>query len=243
METAQSDRQEIISEIIGFDFSRLWATVRDLTIKPGKVAAEYCDGQRKRYLSPITYFLLVYGAVFFAVSLTDIQDQSLARSRSLYENSKQQYLPFATEKKQLSPEEQQKLHADVRKAQEFLMSKEGTLIIGLPLMLLFQWLFYKRYRKSFYHHLYFMLFVSAQLNILTFPLTFTLVNPALTAASIVILCIVLFGFWLYAEFDFYDAPKGTLVLRKIWQMLAMTIPSILWLTLVTFAAMLIVMKF
>lgn len=244
METAQSDRKEIISEIIGFDFNRLWATIRDLTLKPGKVAADYCDGQRKKYLSPITYFFLVYGLVYFSFSLTGLQSQFLEQGRTLYENSKQQQVvPYGLKPKQLSPEEQAKMESNIREAQDFLMSKEGSLIVALPLMVLFQWLFYKKYRKSFYHHLYFLLFVSAQLNLLTLPLTLTLLVPELVVASWVIMCILLFGFWLYAEFHFYHASKSELVLRKFWQMLAMIIPSLVWIMLVTFVVLMITMRF
>lgn len=45
-------------------------TLRELTIRPGTVAAEYVDGRRARYVSPLRYVLISGGVLLSVLALT-----------------------------------------------------------------------------------------------------------------------------------------------------------------------------
>ncbi|MCR9243984.1 MAG: DUF3667 domain-containing protein [bacterium] len=47
---------DLIGALVSFD-SRLWRTLRELTIDPGGVVRRYREGQRARYVSPLRYSL------------------------------------------------------------------------------------------------------------------------------------------------------------------------------------------
>lgn len=48
--------------------SKLWRTLRELTLSPGQVATNYASGERARYVNPIKYFLAIM-TVFLAVMI------------------------------------------------------------------------------------------------------------------------------------------------------------------------------
>ncbi|MCB9846097.1 MAG: DUF3667 domain-containing protein [Phycisphaeraceae bacterium] len=54
--------REVVSHAIGqfFDLEAPpWRTIRDLTLRPGRVADEYVSGRRMRYTSPVKYALIL----------------------------------------------------------------------------------------------------------------------------------------------------------------------------------------
>lgn len=55
------DERRLAAELLGAVFTlegRLWRTLRDVALRPGHVAREYCSGARGRYLSPIRLVLV-----------------------------------------------------------------------------------------------------------------------------------------------------------------------------------------
>jgi len=55
----------IFSELISYD-SRLWRTIIDLIIHPGKVSRDYINGKRFRYANPFRFYLTI-SIVFFVL--------------------------------------------------------------------------------------------------------------------------------------------------------------------------------
>src|SRR5688572_29377526 len=47
----------------------IFQLIRDLFLKRGAVAREYAEGKRKKYFSPLNFFLLVCALYVFAMSL------------------------------------------------------------------------------------------------------------------------------------------------------------------------------
>lgn len=48
--------------------SRVWRTIKELTLNPGQVALDYNAGHRVRYINPLKYFITVY-AISIALSI------------------------------------------------------------------------------------------------------------------------------------------------------------------------------
>jgi hypothetical protein len=67
------------SRIYGFDgmFPR---TVKDLTIRPGKVSAAYIDGNRTRYVAPVGYFFLAITFYLLFMEILGINFYELNKS-------------------------------------------------------------------------------------------------------------------------------------------------------------------
>jgi Protein of unknown function (DUF3667) len=58
---------EVVHELIHLD-SKLFRTMRDLVLQPGKLTAEYFAGRKKRYIAPIRLFLTLWALTFIAYS-------------------------------------------------------------------------------------------------------------------------------------------------------------------------------
>ena len=59
---------QTFEEVTSLD-SKIWRTVWGLTRNPGQVALRYIGGERKQYVNPLKYFLLVF-ALFYLVMVT-----------------------------------------------------------------------------------------------------------------------------------------------------------------------------
>ncbi len=247
-EKINSEKAEMVAEVVGFDFRKLWVTCRDLTVRPGETVAAYCDGARQRYLSPYSYFLLTFGINYFLTKTTGILSNPGAATTaadaapSYYDLFLDGYMkgnPNAT------PEKAQKLFGMIQYGFEFMMSKEGMIITTLPIMVLLQWLFYRAYRKSFFQNFHFLLFVSAQTNLLTAPLVLVLWwSPESVYWLALVTMVLAMPFYFWAVSRFY--PKITsdqIILRTFGQVLTGIIPYFVWSAVVMIAAVIINAKF
>ena len=52
----------------------VFALVRDLAIKPGRVARDYVDGKRRKYFNPFTFVLVVVGVASLVLAATKFVD-------------------------------------------------------------------------------------------------------------------------------------------------------------------------
>ncbi len=52
----------------------VFSLVRDLAIRPGKVAREYVDGKRKKYFNPFTFVMVVVGVASLVLAATKFVD-------------------------------------------------------------------------------------------------------------------------------------------------------------------------
>lgn len=226
METARSEKQEVIQDIIGFDFTRLWSTFRDLTIRPGQIISAYCDGDRSKYISPITYLFLTYGLVFLLMNVFNLPDIFFEKGRSLYE------VPGSSPNSQAVNDSQENVNRVIDRIIEFMKSKEASLIISFPVFMLFQWLFYRRYRNSFFHNFYFVLFTFGHITLLTALLMIPMAHPSGYAWGMALSVLATFAYWVKAELHFYKLTLRQAIIRKLLQALAMIVPFIVWMSVV-----------
>jgi hypothetical protein len=230
-EQIPSEKQELIAEVVGFSIPKLWFTFLELIIRPGQTISAYCDGFRTKYVSPVTYFLLSNGVIYFLTKSTGLFDQILTISFPGDQEFADAIIDIARKAKpSITVDKIEKIQRIVNPSLEFIMSKEGMFSVSFPIVILVQWLFYKYYRKRFLHHLYFMLYVSAQINILTLPFfipiyfTPTLLWP-ITLASLPVAVYI----YLYAERKFYpNITSKTLAMRTIGQIPVCTILLLGW---------------
>lgn len=68
---------EYLDRIVGLD-SRFLRTVRDLTIRPGKVFHAFLEGDRVRYLGPVAYYFLLFTVYLLLLNLLGIGLEELA---------------------------------------------------------------------------------------------------------------------------------------------------------------------
>jgi len=248
MERSSSEKQEIIDEVVGFNIRKLWTTCKDLTLYPGDTVANYCDGSRSKYLSPITYYLLCYGLNFFLAKLLGVFNYNPLNG-SVITHSNNMLEAFMTGIKLQDPsitnERIEKIINIVSPAFEFLSSKEGLLLTSLPVFIVMQWLFFKSFRKPFLHHVYFLLFISAQINLMTIPLLLPLLFTysfywTLSIGTIVLATV----FYFYAELKFYPRITMTDIFwRTTLQIITGIIPYFIWLSTVLLISIFILRSF
>jgi len=141
---------ELISNLFFFD-GRFWISLRYLMFKPGKMTTEFVDGKRKRFLPPISLFLLV-NLIYFIVSPTS--DYSL----SLYEQLNMQfYSDYTVQLIDHKVEESGMSYHQI----ESLYNKKSLgfaklfMILNIPLIAIILYLFNFRNRKFFFDSLIF----------------------------------------------------------------------------------------
>ncbi len=234
-EKAPSEKQELITDVVGFNFRKLWFTFRQLTFRPGETVADYCDGERKQYVSPITYFLLAYGIGFFITKLSGLmryyyQDGRLVQSHQNDSFTRMFVTGYKLGNPTATDEHVQEIITWVTPGIEFISSKEGGLLIYLPITLLLQWLFYKAFRKSFYHNLYFLLYISAQVNLITIPIILILGwAPSMFGWLFLLFVGSTVAFYFYALPKFYTGIRvEQIVIRTLGQVIVGIAPLFLW---------------
>jgi hypothetical protein len=215
-----SERKEVLTELVGFEITKLKNTIKDLTLKPGNAIDEYAQGERKKYLSPITYFLLIFGVSFFLDTVSGVGDYIFNKGFNQFGQS------FATGIKKAEIDSGQKMPFDVQKmyenvdseAKAFYQRKEAQLLILLPGLLFCQWLFFRRRKNSFLHNSYFALYTTAHYILLLLPLTiFFLISETLFLYSYSILGFVFpIVYNTYAGINFYSPDWRKLVLKNIF---------------------------
>jgi len=214
----QDEKKEVVSELVGFDFSKLKATLVDLTLRPGPAINEYVLGDRKKYLTPITYFLLIFGLSFFLDSVTGVGEYVLQNSfapgkdfvKGIEQAEAVDGQQIISDKAQLADD----LNARIK---SFFMSKEGQLLLTVPATLLFQWLVFRSKRKSFLHNSYFALYAMGHYVLLLMPvyLIYLVSHDLFDYVNMPLGFIVAIGYCTYAGYGFYSTDIKGLLLRSI----------------------------
>lgn len=123
------------SRIYGFDgmFPR---TLRDLTIKPGQVAREFCSGNRVKYVGPVGYFFLTLTVFVLLMQIFEIDFYSFSKSNSPFDTGQ-------SERQQKVSEEFTHFIARNMRIFSFLQ---------IPIYSFFAWLFFRRNRLNMLEH-------------------------------------------------------------------------------------------
>ncbi len=119
--------------------------VKELALHPGRVAAEYVEGKRKKYYNPFN-FLLICAALFvfsnkvFHSFERNPQLQKLAQLQLVLKNNAADFSPSQVKKL--------KMASRAIEAQHFVSANTNILqLISTPLIAFIAWLFF-RYRKK-----------------------------------------------------------------------------------------------
>ncbi len=62
---------DIMDRVLGLE-GMLPRTLKGLTINPGKVVSEYVRGNRRKYVNPVSYYFLIFGAYLLLLNLFNV---------------------------------------------------------------------------------------------------------------------------------------------------------------------------
>lgn len=135
----------------------LFTTIKTLFTKPGKISLDYCNGQRKRYYKPLSFFLFLV-ILYLIFPFFEGLNMKLK-----YHELNGVYGNYATEKVQnymslhnIDHEQiETKFHHVGEKASKFL------LFIIIPMLALVSWMLGNKKRKLYYDHFIFSIELSS----------------------------------------------------------------------------------
>ena len=216
--------KEVAKELIGWEDNKLIKTLNYLTTRPGQIISEYCKGEKHKYLSPFVYFFGVTALETYIASTIGLFDFMLKQNVESLRKTFSDPI-FAKSGINVSSTADQ-----MNSAFLFLFSETGQKIIILPIVLLFTWLFYKKYNRSFKENSWFALYTLGHLTLLTIPLMlYWYITKDLVLYSIISLIIGSL-YWIWSSIQFYKFKIGKAVLLRIM----MLVTVLLTLTIVQF---------
>jgi hypothetical protein len=210
---SRGEFKEVTLEIIGWENNKIWRTIKDLTIRPGNAIAEYCEGQKEKYLSPVTYYFAAVAITYYLLMTTGFHAEALRYSREQTQKNVETVQGFG-------PVTKDRI-SDHNKVYEFFFGETGQKLVILPLALLLRWLLFRRYNNSFKSNAWYSLFTlgheSIVLGIIMLVLWYLTNNFTLTY---VVGLIAGFFYDSWASCHFY---KLKLVTSALLNLLLMTI--------------------
>jgi Protein of unknown function (DUF3667) len=158
-------------------FKSLWL----LLSRPGFLAAEYLQGRRRRYMAPISLFLLINLIYFFSVSLTDL---NLSLNEQINQPQHGRLARSMVERRLASRGISMEEYAERYNAQSTSLSKT-LIILHAPILACLLIPVYRRMHYLFADHMIFslylmafvMLFSIVMYNILFWLMTVSMVKP------------------------------------------------------------------
>ncbi len=140
-------------------FRNLWL----LLSKPGFLAAEYLDGRRKRYMTPLSLFLLINLVYFFAVHLSDL---NLSLREQLFQPQHRGLANAMVERRLEHRGTSMEAYSEAYDEQSTALSKT-LIILHAPVMALLLMLIYFRRRYYLTDHIVFSVYIIAFVMLLS----------------------------------------------------------------------------
>ena len=223
--------KEVTKEILGWEDNKLFRTLNHLTTRPGQIVNEYCRGEKQKYISPVVYFFGVTALETYIASLIGLYDFMLKQNvESLRKTFSDPIFAKSGINVSSTPEQMNNFFA-------FLFSETGQKIIILPIVLLFTWIFYKKYNRNFKENSWFALYTLGHLTLLTIPLMlYWYITKDLVLYGIISLIIGSL-YWIWNSMQFYKLKIGKAILLRI----VMVVTVLLTLTFVQFLMVLLIM--
>ena len=223
--------KEVTKEILGWEDNKLFRTLNHLTTRPGQIVNEYCRGEKQKYISPVVYFFGVTALETYIGSLIGLYDFMLKQNvESLRKTFSDPIFAKSGINVSSTPEQMNNVFA-------FLFSETGQKIIILPIVLLFTWIFYKKYNRNFKENSWFALYTLGHLTLLTIPLMlYWYFTKDLVLYGIISLIIGSL-YWIWNSMQFYKLKIGKAILLRI----VMVVTVLLTLTFVQFLMVLLIM--
>ena len=223
--------KEVTKEILGWEDNKLFRTLNHLTTRPGQIVNEYCRGEKQKYISPVVYFFGVTALETYIASLIGLYDFMLKQNvESLRKTFSDPIFAKSGINVSSTPEQMNNVFA-------FLFSETGQKIIILPIVLLFTWIFYKKYNRNFKENSWFTLYTLGHFTLLTIPLMlYWYITKDLVLYGIISLIIGSL-YWIWNSMKFYKLKIGKAILLRI----VMVVTVLLTLTFVQFLMVLLIM--
>ena len=201
--------KEVTKEILGWDDNKLFRTLNHLTTRPGQVVTEYCRGEKQKYISPVVYFFGVTALETYIASIIGLYDFVLTQNvESLRQSFSDPIFAKSGINVSSTPDQMNSVFS-------FLFSETGQKIIILPIVLLFTWIFYKKYNQNFKENSWFALYTLGHLTLLTIPLMlYWYITKDLGLYSIIVLIIGSL-YWIWNSMQFYKLKIGKAILLRI----------------------------
>ena len=158
-----SEIKEVTKELVGWEDNKLWRTLKGLTLSPGATIRGFCGEDGQKYLSPITYFLGVTAVEAYVASYFGLFEAML-------DKNKEELKRAATEPSLTRFFDTQQVSERVFDYLNFVTSETGQKVIFVPFVLLFTWLFYKKFNKSFKQNSWYALYTLGHATLLAIPL-------------------------------------------------------------------------
>ncbi len=189
-------------------FKNLWL----LLSKPGFLAAEYLEGRRKRYMTPLSLFLLINLVYFFAVHLSDL---NLSLREQLFQPQHSGLANAMVKHRLAARETTLDAYQKQYDGQSTAISKT-VIILHAPVMALLLAAIYFRKRYYFTDHIVFSVYIIAfvmLLSILANVVLKVLVNSGIIEAQVFF---PIYGWLFLIAFPAYFAIAIKRFYRESW---------------------------
>jgi len=206
----------------------IFGLLKGLAFRPGIVAKEYLAGKRKKYMSPLNFFLIMVGLFVFTLTTFHTMDQP-AQYEAMRKNAESQQDPVV----------KQRRLEKTKRAEEanHFMSRNSNLVsllFATPLMTLVFFLFYRKAGYNYMEHLavnfYFSGFGSLIFIVVIAPLVRIVNSPSFLAIAIGLFLLLEVIYRSIAYYQFMNR-KGVGAYTKA--LLVSFLGIILWTTLST----------
>lgn len=221
--TLRSMLAELKDKVFGLD-SRFVRTLAHGFTKPGVVARCYIEGNRKRYLGPLAYFLLMTTIYLLYINYASIDFEAYAErtAEDLY----------GYEQNPARLEAQKDLLKKSAKSTRLLYAL-NALLVALPLWLLF------RKKISFLESVMASVYLSAQSIVLAVISLVVFTMGAATASTVISLLPFIFAGWLAATMFTQKASLRNFFIGLLASFLSLVLAVFISMFLAFFAALLL----
>ena len=209
--------KEVTKEILGWEDNKLFRTLNHLTTRPGQVVSEYCRGEKQKYLSPVVYFFGVTALETYIASRIGLYDFVLKQNvESLRQSFSDPIFAKSGFNVSSTPDQMNSVFS-------FLFSETGQKVIILPIVLLFTWIFYKKYNRNFKENSWFALYTAGHASLLTTPLIlyWYITKDLVLSSAIGFIVELTYGVW--ASKQFYNLSLGKAIFLRIMMAVAVLV--------------------
>lgn len=202
----------VAKEVIGWEDNKLFHTLKCLTTKPGQIITEFCRGEKQKYLSPVAYYFGVETLKSYLVSISGLSDFLL---KTQVEQLRKNLLLLSSTESLNKLSTDQAANNTLTNFFSFFLGEIGQKIIALPILLLFTWLFYKKYNRSFKENSWFALYSGGHASLLSLPLLLCWYITKDLALFKALSIIVTISYLVWASKQFYNLRIRKAILLRI----------------------------
>jgi hypothetical protein len=184
--------------------------MKELFVRPGKVALEYNAGKRKKYFNPITYLLIMLAVQIFAGQKTKIYDA--------YIDQTEQFVNSIAKSDKKVRETAGKALKDAKVQQAKVLENNKIVTFAmLPILALITWIFFRKAGHNYAENVVFNVMILSQqylIFVLMCIIPFIIV-PSILLIVMWLYLVVGFIYSFYAYRQFYDQSWGWTIAKGI----------------------------